>query len=294
MKVLITGAAGRVGSRLVRSAMDVGHEVVATDVAYNRESPVRLNMIDLTQPLPVYQLLEGCDAVIHAGNHPFPGARRPDQVLLSENIAMNANVFRAATDVGVRRIVFISSIQAVLGRSVNKMGGYDHIAPPPYLPLDGELPPNPGHNYYGLSKAFGERLLEAICRDTNTEVAGVSIRLPMVVLPEWREYYESRMRRKGLPQRAEVFSHIDVGDAASAAIAAIEKPLSGYQCYFPAYSFDIEGMSPTEIAQQYYPDVPVRRPLDEAGLIDTRREREELGWKPTAEPLKVARDTAAA
>ena len=65
------------------------------------------------------------------------------------------NVFQAAAESGVRKIVYASSIQAMAG---SRWGQNDTQPGVPYLPLDGETPQHPG-NHYALSKCTGEMQL---------------------------------------------------------------------------------------------------------------------------------------
>ncbi|HEY4160118.1 MAG TPA: NAD(P)-dependent oxidoreductase, partial [Polyangiaceae bacterium] len=142
MKVLVTGAAGKLGSAVCSSLRERGHEVRATDRRYRSGLEVELKLADLCSDLAAYELLAGMDAVAHIGNHPNVFSGPPPQRILSENTAMNANVFRAAADLGVRRIAFASSVQVML-----RMPNGGKLEPPypvPYLPLDGAAPRNPG------------------------------------------------------------------------------------------------------------------------------------------------------
>src|SRR5450432_1294239 len=180
MKVLVTGAAGRLGSALCAHLVEAGHEVKATDYKHREGLPVKLVLADLRDDIAVYGLLEGCEAVVHLGNHANLMAGPSPQRLIAENTAMNANVFRAALDVGIRRIVFASSVQAML----KVPNGMRAESPVPYLPLDGAAPRNPGTNFYALSKEFGERMLEELCQAEPALVA-TALRFPVLIGEHW-------------------------------------------------------------------------------------------------------------
>ena len=74
MKVLVTGAAGKLGSLTVSALLRRGHEVRATDARYRADLPVRLDVRDLLDEHALYPLLDGMDALVHLANHPNPFA----------------------------------------------------------------------------------------------------------------------------------------------------------------------------------------------------------------------------
>ena len=147
-RVLLTGAAGRIGTaffataakryqfrladRAIESLANVdGHESIALDVA------------DLAQ---CRAACEGIDVVLHLAADPSPEADFYDS-LLENNIKGAYNIFRAASDAGCRRVVFASSIHAVVGHPPER-----EIAPnAPVRPM----------NMYGVSKCFGEAVASA-------------------------------------------------------------------------------------------------------------------------------------
>ena len=68
---------------------------------------------DLTDFGQAVEVLTGCDAVIHLANIPAPGLRTA-AVTFNANMTMNFNVFMAATQAGIGRVVWASS-QTTLG-----------------------------------------------------------------------------------------------------------------------------------------------------------------------------------
>ena len=112
-RVLITGAAGFIGSyirqnygdRYIMRLADIteidnpgGHEVMKADIA------------DLDQ---MQRACEGMDTVVHLAADRSPSADFYE-TLLSLNIIGTYNVFQAAKDQGCERVVFASSINAML------------------------------------------------------------------------------------------------------------------------------------------------------------------------------------
>ncbi|HTA92275.1 MAG TPA: NAD(P)-dependent oxidoreductase, partial [Polyangiaceae bacterium] len=232
MKVLVTGAAGRLGSAVCAHLSEAGFEVKATDYKHREGLKVKLVHADLRDEIAVYTLLEGCDAVVHLGNHPNLLAGPSPQRLLSENTAMNANVFRAAVDIGIRRIVFSSSVQAIL-KVPNGMRS-EAPYPIPYLPLDGSVPSNPGSNFYALSKEFGERTLQELSR-ANADLVATSLRFPVLIGDSWIDRFTAggKPAARSSFNFGEVLGYLMFSDAAELVRATLDKQLPGYHQYYP-------------------------------------------------------------
>lgn len=279
-KVLVTGAAGKLGTPVCRALLERGHQVVAADARHAAGFVVDIELGDLTDEFFAHRVVKGCDAVVHLGNHPNAFAGPSAQRLFSDNASMNANVFYAARDHGVRCIVFASSVQAMVPRA-----GPDAERKPalPYLPLDGDVPPNPGSNSYGLSKEVGERMLR-LMTDEDPALSATVLRFPMLVT-EW--LYQRLSSRGPVPISAldlgECTAHLFIEEAAELVALGVEKRRPGYHQYFPAQTMDLSGYPLGALLEQHYPGVPVRRPLEDVSdLIDVSALSRDLDWRPRA------------
>ena len=111
-KIVLTGAAGRLGSYLREPLTKLADELVSTDITdvgklYAREKFVRA---DLTKLEEMTALLKGADVVVHFG---AIGDEAPFEKILGPNIIGAYNVWEAAHINGVKRVVYASSIHAV-------------------------------------------------------------------------------------------------------------------------------------------------------------------------------------
>ncbi len=114
MKALVTGAAGFIGSNVVRALLDAGHEVRAMhlpreDVRNLRGLDVEAFAGDVTEDGSVRAAVRGCEIVFHlAAVYTLwtPDVARMRRV----NIGGTRGVLAAARDAGVRRVVYTSSI----------------------------------------------------------------------------------------------------------------------------------------------------------------------------------------
>jgi nucleoside-diphosphate-sugar epimerase len=282
MKVLVTGATGRLGSIVSGELARLGHDVHGTDLRFAPLS-VPLTLADLREPAAAYRLLEGRDALVHLGNIPNLGVGPSPQAVLGDNTSINANVFRAAVDLGVSRIVFASSLQAMI-----RMDEGRPPAPPytiPYFPLDGQAPPNPGNNFYGLSKEFGERTLQLLS-SLDPTLTCTALRFPMLAT----DWLKTRLQQPQPPSGlnlGEALTYLELDDAAAliGLVLAHQKP--GYHQYFPAQAVAIEGMTAGEVARELFPLTPLTCPADAiSSLVDLSALERDVRFRP-APPLTV-------
>ena len=277
MKVLVTGAAGRLGSLTVELLAAAGHDVVGTDVAARRPLPVPLHEINLMDDAAVATLMGGVEALIHLGNHAglHPKTQSPPRTF-AENTAMNMNVFHAASAAGVKKIVFASTIQ-VIASEADWPTTPPHASNVAYLPLDSASPANPT-NPYALSKYLGELMLADYFVPRG--LSAVALRLPGLVnlaKPSARFQWDHE------PQSvivAQGFGYLSYADAAALVLAILRADLPGFRVYLPARSMIIAPLVRPAV-ERYYPGIPLRRPIEEIeSLIDNSKVCLETGWSP--------------
>lgn len=287
MKVLVTGAAGKLGSLTVSALLRRGHEVRATDARYRADLPVRLEPRNLLDEHALYPLLEGVEALVHLANHPNPFAGPSPQRLLSENTTMNVNAFGVALELGVKHLVFSSSIQVMV--TSDGTGATPEAIP--YLPLDGDAPSVPGLNPYALSKHLAEEWLRVAAR-SKPELCFTSLRYPMLVSDsfERRVLAGGGRARRELLHLGEASAHLRFDDAAELIAAVLARPMPGYRQYFPAQTIHVSNFSVPELIERIYPAVRRKQPLASIqNLVDMGRLERELDWRPS-QRLKVELD----
>ncbi len=281
MKVFLTGAAGKLGTAAAHALLRAGYEIVGADRRVPKEKPEWLFEIDLLDESAVREQMTGCDVIVHAGNHPNVKAAPTPQIVYRENVAMNVNVFQTAADLGIRRWLFASSIQACSG------GRHHHETPPrpselPYLPMDGRLPPNPG-NLYALSKIAGEDMMRFYARQF-PDLSAVALRFPMLVdvSPSYLEHIRSAYARGRFPTMLdEGFSYLTLNDAAQLILALLEHSAPGFHTLLPAAQGNKLGLPPADIVRVYYAGVPLRIPAERMeSLVDISEITRWCGWTP--------------
>lgn len=148
--ILITGAAGRIGTVLTEGLHAAGVPLKLTDVRRPERLPqgVRFARADVTNSRRMAEVCEGADAVVHLAGHPNS---RDWATVERLNMIGARVVFEAALNAGATRVIYASSVHAV-----------------GLLPADAALGAEPAlvpDSPYGVSKAYGETLLRYLCAE---------------------------------------------------------------------------------------------------------------------------------
>jgi uronate dehydrogenase len=142
-RILLTGAAGGIGTRLRKILKPVYPDLRLSDIAKPKDlSPDETFVAaDLAHISQVERIVDGVDGIIHLGGI---SGEAPWEGILQANIIGCYNLFEAARRKGVKRVVFASSNHAV--------GFYPRHH---HIGVDVTVRPD---SRYGVSKAFGEAL----------------------------------------------------------------------------------------------------------------------------------------
>ena len=141
--VLITGAAGGIGTRMRQLLKGIYPRLILSD----RETPKNLTSeeefiaADLTEMSAMEKVLKGVDGVLHLGGRAMEAEW---DTIHNANIVGCYNLFEAARINGTQRVVFASSNHAIGYYPRHARIGVDHKVRP--------------DSRYGVSKAFGEAL----------------------------------------------------------------------------------------------------------------------------------------
>jgi uronate dehydrogenase len=142
-RVLLTGAAGGVGTMLRKLLKGVYSELRLSDIAKPQglgrdEQFVQADLADMAA---VEKIVNGVDGIIHLGG---VSIEKPWEMIHQANIVGGYNLFEAARRHGVQRVVFASSNHAMGFYRRNRRVGTEALVRP--------------DSRYGVSKAFGEAL----------------------------------------------------------------------------------------------------------------------------------------
>jgi len=142
-RILITGAAGRLGSELSKGLahlathIRISDRVEMADVQPNEEAVV----CELGDYDAVMALTKDVDAIVHFGGAPL---EVDFETILDSNIRGSYHIYEGARKNGVKRVVYASSVHAI---------GYHEME----AQIDADSPMRPD-SLYGVSKNFVESL----------------------------------------------------------------------------------------------------------------------------------------
>lgn len=176
MKILITGAAGFIGSHMVRALVNRGNSVLPLDnfadyysVDYKRlrvrelhDDPNQLQIVDISDRAALEQAFSSFkpEYVIHLAAQ--AGVRlslNQSQIYISSNIEGFYNVLCCAEDYGVKGFIYASSSSV-----------YGDSTPTPYSETSLTLRPK---SIYGVSKLTNEMFAEIQARKSNMRLRGL-------------------------------------------------------------------------------------------------------------------------
>lgn len=142
-RILITGAAGRLGSELRKGLAPLAEHLrladrsEISDLKDNEEAMI----FDLADEAAVDKAVQGVDVIVHFGG---ASLERPWNEILDSSIRGSYHIYESARRHGVMRIVYASSVHAIGYHKID-----DHI--------DCDAKPRPD-SLYGVSKNFVESL----------------------------------------------------------------------------------------------------------------------------------------
>lgn len=159
-KILVTGAAGLIGSAFWKAQAD-NMDLRLADIDESRmpDSAQRF-ALDVRDQASCLEACAGIHTVIHLAGDPNPDADFMSS-LLPVNIVGTYNMLFAAKAQGCKRFILASSAQAIEGY-------------PKDVQVHEGMAPRPG-NHYGVSKAFGEALASLYANDGDMTTIAVRI-----------------------------------------------------------------------------------------------------------------------
>lgn len=146
-RILITGAAGRLGTQMRRGLVPLANTLVLADrVACEDLQPHEEQLVfDLSDEAATIAATEGCDAIVHLGGSP---EESPWDDILNSSIRGSYHIYEGARKSGVKRVIYSSSVHAIGYHGINDG-------------IDGDAKPRPD-SLYGVAKCFVEGLAKPL------------------------------------------------------------------------------------------------------------------------------------
>jgi nucleoside-diphosphate-sugar epimerase len=279
MHILVTGATGKVGSRIVPRVLQRGDAVRVLVRQAEQGEPflvqgAEVAIGDLRRLETLAPAVQGIDAVLHLAAF-FRGAT-PDQAR-ETNLTGALNLAQASVAAGMSRFVFFST-NLVYGSGLGHPAREDDIIQPA--------------GSYPESKAEAEHGLDRLCREQGL---GLSIlRLAFVYGdgdPHLAEF-APRLRSWPPAKRLHLVHHADV---AQAALRVLDGDRINGRIYNVADDDPVSAAELSQLTGQPMGEDAVSAPFDPwEGIVDTTRIKTELGFSPLFPSLRAAQSAGAA
>ena len=276
-RIAVTGALGNMGSQIVWRLEAAGCEVVKIDkVASSNPFFEPSRVVDLTRYGDVVANLHGVDGVVHFGSNPWPdddfftGADR-----YLNNTIGTFNVFQAACQLGIKRVVYASS-ETIQGNP------FIHAVPRriPILETDEPMP----QTAYALSKLNAEQLGVYMQRAHGTIFVGLRLSNILYARPGHYAGYDRVPQYWKDPtiRRETLWKYVDSQDVAEVVSCGLTADLQRSEVFNVSAADTIMNVPTRELFATYFPDVEVAAEL---GTYETpvslAKAAQLLDWKPT-------------
>lgn len=210
MKILITGAFGYTGKGLTESCAE-GHSLRVMSTRPNLETPHDFIQGDVSNIDDCLRAVEGMDAIVmghmavrQSGSYDSP------VIPFDVNVKGTANLFFAAEKAGIKRVILISSIGAVMGH-------------PDTVYRSRDLEPK-GKEMYSLTKALQERIAMHYHETTGMEIAALRV--------SWILDADTCTTKYGEKVPHQNAGFVDPRDIGSVARLCLERETLGYQVLY--------------------------------------------------------------
>jgi UDP-glucose 4-epimerase len=237
MKILVTGASGRLGSITVDHLKSLGHEVIGIDLIQHRSTDELIDILDLGA---IERITKGVNAIIHTaalhGKHYDLNYSRKD--FIDVNIKGTLNLLNAAVKNGVKKFIYTSTT-SIYGSAMNNETQAVWV--------DETLIEEP-RDIYDITKQCGEQL----CKDFFYKEGLEAIVLRVArFLPETKNLTINHRLYRGLDER----------DGADAISLALEHTFKQFDVFnissgspFSKEDLSMLKFSPLEVVIKYYPE----------------------------------------
>ncbi len=171
-KVLLLGATGRLGPSLVEEYLkehQTDYEIIIGIHKKGEHYGLKTRKFHLTNIPSLKRAMKGMDVVVNLAAQSNPEASFEE--ILNPNIVGAHNVFEAARQSKIKRVIFASSVHAIRGYEIGEKVRHNYVPKPT--------------DFYGASKVWGESLCYIYSRKYN--MSCIAIRIGAYVSDDLRQ-----------------------------------------------------------------------------------------------------------
>ncbi len=284
-RIFFTGGSGKAGKHVIPYLLNQGHRVMNVDLMPLDYPGVDNLVADITDSGQMFNAMSSYaglgelepgtgvpqfDAVVHFAAVPRI-LIRPDNETFRVNTMGTYNVIEAAVKLGIKKIIIASS-ETTYGICFS-----DGKTKPKALPLEEDYDVDPMDSY-GLSKVVNEKTARSFQRRSGFDI--YVLRIGNVIEPhEYAELFPHYFKNPEV-RRRNAFCYIDTRDLGQIVDLCLKKDDLGYQIFNAGNDHNGAIIPSKELAEQYFPGVPITRELEEhEALFSNRKIREVLGFK---------------
>ena len=268
-RIVVTGGSGKAGRAVVADLAEHDYDVTSVDVAASLHPDDPTLVADLTDLGQTIESLRGADAVVHLAAIPAPNVL-PEGETFRVNMMSTYNVFSAATQLGLDRVVWASS-ETLIGIPFER-------EMPRYAPID-EAHPRLPEFHYALSKLAGEIIAEQFNRWS--DIPFVALRISNI-MEEW----EYAARFPGFWDDPTIrawnlWGYVDARDVAQAVRLSLSSEVSGAEPFLVAAADTCMTRESLDLMAEVYPEVPITGTVEgHQTLLAIEKARTVLGYEP--------------
>lgn len=284
-RIFFTGGSGKAGKHVIPYLLNQGHRVMNVDLVPLDYPGVDNLVADITDSGQMFNAMTSYagfdelepgtgvpkfDAVVH-----FAAVPRilihPDNETFRVNTIGTYNVIEAAVKLGIKKIIIASS-ETTYGICFS-----DGQTSPQVLPLEEDYDVDPMDSY-GLSKVVNEKTARSFQRRSGFDI--YALRIGNVIEPhEYAELFPAYFKKPEV-RRRNAFCYIDARDLGQIVDLCLQKDGLGYQVFNAGNDHNGAIIPSKELAEQFFPGVPITRELEEhEALFSNRKIREVLGFR---------------
>lgn len=283
-RIFFTGGSGKAGKHVIPYLLDQGHTVMNVDLTPLNHPGVYNLIADITDSGQMFNAMSSYagldelepgtgvprfDAVVHFAAIPRI-LIKPDNETFRVNTIGTYNVIEAAVKLGIPKIIIASS-ETTYGICFS-----DGQTDPKSLPLEEDYDVDPMDSY-GLSKVVNEKTARAFQRRSGIDI--YALRIGNVIEPhEYADLFPYYFQHPEV-RRRNAFCYIDARDLGQIVNLCLQKDNLGFQIFNAGNDHNGAVMPSRELAETFFPGVPITRELGEyEALFSNRKIREVLGF----------------
>jgi nucleoside-diphosphate-sugar epimerase len=284
-RIFFTGGSGKAGKHVIPYLLEQGYRVMNVDLVPLDYPGVDNLTADITDSGQMFNAMTSYagfdelepgngvpefDAVVHFAAVPRI-LIKPDNETFRVNTIGTYNVIEAAVKLGIKKIIIASS-ETTYGICFS-----DGKTNPRVLPLEEDYDVDPMDSY-GLSKVVNEITARSFQRRSGFDI--YALRIGNVIEPhEYARLFPYYFKNPEV-RRRNAFCYIDARDLGQIVDLCLRKDDLGFQIFNAGNDHNGAIVPGKELAEQFFPGVPLTREMDEhEALFSNRKIREVLGFR---------------